>query len=61
LILALFDWALIFFSAITGAYLIQSAITLPPTGSAVLFVALAAIGLIVQIGAMRGDRPAAVA
>jgi hypothetical protein len=53
LLLALFDWALIFFSAIVGAYLIQSAVTLPSTGSAILFVALAAVGFFVQAAAIR--------
>jgi hypothetical protein len=53
LLLALFDWALIFFSAIVGAYLIQSAVTLPSTGSAILFIVLAAIGFVVQATAMR--------
>jgi hypothetical protein len=53
LLLALFDWALIFFSAIVGAYLIQSAITLPSTGSAILFIALAAVGFFVQAAAIR--------
>jgi hypothetical protein len=53
LLLALFDWALIFFSAIVGAYLIQSAVTLPSTGSAILFIALAAVGFFVQAAAIR--------
>jgi hypothetical protein len=56
LFLALFDWALIVFSSAVGAYLIQSAVTLPSSGSSVLFVVLAAIGVIVQVTAMRGSR-----
>jgi hypothetical protein len=56
LFLALFDWALIFFSSAVGAYLIQSAVTLPSSGSSVLFVVLAAIGAVVQVTAMRGSR-----
>jgi hypothetical protein len=53
LLLSLFDWALIFFSAVVGAYLIQSAVTLPSTGSAILFIALAAVGFFVQAAAIR--------
>jgi hypothetical protein len=53
LLLSLFDWALIFLSSIVGAYLILSAITLPPAGTAVLFVVLAGIGIFVQLAAMR--------
>jgi hypothetical protein len=48
LLLAVFDWALIIVSSFIGAYLIQSAIVLPPTGSTLVFVALAIIGIIVQ-------------
>ncbi len=54
LLLVLFDWALIVLSSTVGAYLIQSAITLPSSGSVVLFVVLAAIGVVVQATAMRG-------
>jgi Domain of unknown function (DUF4203) len=53
LLLSLFDWALIVMSAVVGAYLIQSIIVLPPTGSTILFIALAAIGIIVQATAFR--------
>jgi Domain of unknown function (DUF4203) len=56
LLLSLFDWALIFLSAIVGAYLVQSAITLPSAGSIVLFVVLAAIGAFVQVTGMRKGR-----
>jgi len=56
LFLALFDWALIVFSSAVGAYLIQSAVTLPSSGSAILFVVLAAIGIVVQVSALRGSR-----
>jgi hypothetical protein len=57
LLLALFDWALIFLSAVTGAYLIQSAIALPPSGSAVLFVVLVVVGMLAQAAAFsRGRR-----
>jgi hypothetical protein len=48
LLLAVFDWALIVVSSFIGAYLIQSAIVLPPTGSTLVFVGLAIIGIFVQ-------------
>lgn len=56
LLLALFDWALIALSSLVGAYLILSAISLPPTGTNILFIALVAIGIIVQMSAMRRGR-----
>src|SRR6476619_3162903 len=51
LLLAVFDWALIFFSAIEGARLIAGSIHLPTTGATVLLVALSVSGISVQ-GAM---------
>ncbi|MEY2545922.1 MAG: hypothetical protein QOG48_1039 [Verrucomicrobiota bacterium] len=48
LLLSLFDWALIFLSSVVGAYLIQSAIALPPSGTAILFVVLVVVGMLVQ-------------
>src|SRR5437588_10050220 len=48
LLLAVFDWALIVVSSFIGAYLIQSAIVLPPTGSTLVFVGLAIVGIVVQ-------------
>jgi Domain of unknown function (DUF4203) len=48
LLLAVFNWALIVVSSFIGAYLIQSAIVLPPTGSTIVFVGLAIIGILVQ-------------
>jgi Domain of unknown function (DUF4203) len=56
LLLVLFDWALIVLSSVVGAYLIESAIVLPQTGAAILFVALALIGVAVQSMAMRRSR-----
>jgi hypothetical protein len=53
LLLALFNWALIVVSSFIGAYLIQSAIVLPPTGLTLVFVALAIIGTIVQAASYR--------
>jgi Domain of unknown function (DUF4203) len=48
LLLAVFDWALIVVSSFIGAYLIQSAIVLPPTGSTIVFIGLAILGIVVQ-------------
>src|SRR5215471_12431009 len=55
LLLVLFDWALIVVSSLIGAHLIvfQGAITLPPTGSTLVFVGLAIIGIIVQAASFR--------
>jgi hypothetical protein len=58
LLLSLFDWALIFLSSLVGAYLILSAVTLTPVGSAVLFVILTGIGVFVQGAAMQRSRSA---
>lgn len=57
LLLVLFDWALIVLSAVVGAYLIQGAITLPPTGAGILFVVLVVLGVVVQAGLLRRTRP----
>jgi hypothetical protein len=54
LLLALFDWTLIVLSAVVGAYLIQHTIVLPQAGATILFIGLAAIGIIVQATAFRG-------
>ena len=53
LLLALFDWALIVMSSVVGAYLIGQTIVLPQTGATILFIALAAIGIVVQAMAFR--------
>ena len=58
LLLSLFDWTLIVLSAVVGAYLICHTIVLPQTGATILFVALAAIGVVVQVAAFRGTRAA---
>lgn len=60
LLLALFDWALIFLSSVVGAHLIQSALALPPSGTAILFVALVLVGVLVQAMALRRSRIATV-
>ena len=56
LLLLLFDWALIFLSAIVGAHLLQSAVGLPPVGTGILFIALALIGVLVQGAALSRSR-----
>jgi hypothetical protein len=53
LLLAVFDWALIVVSSFIGAYLIQSAIVLPPTGSTLVFIGLAILGIFVQAASFR--------
>jgi hypothetical protein len=53
LLLALFNWALIVVSSFIGAYLIQSAIVLPPTGSTLVFIGLAIVGMFVQATSLR--------
>lgn len=56
LLLALFDWALIFFSSVAGAHLIQGAVQLPANGSVILLVALTVLGIVVQASMMRRSR-----
>src|SRR5437660_10091633 len=56
LLLVLFDWALLILSSVLGAHLIQSAMVLPQSGSTILFVGLAAIGVIVHGASSRGRR-----
>ena len=56
LLVALFDWALIIFSAIVGARLIADAVHLPSTGTTVLLVALALFGIFVQGALFRRSR-----
>jgi hypothetical protein len=53
LLLAVFDWTLVVVSSLIGAHLIQSAIVLPPTGSTLVFVGLAIIGILVQAASFR--------
>ena len=53
LLLAVFDWALIVVSSFIGAYLIQSAIVLPPIGSTIVFIGLAILGIVVQVASFR--------
>jgi hypothetical protein len=53
LLLVLFDWALIVVSSLIGAHLIQSTIMLPPSGSTIVFIALAIIGILIQAASLR--------
>lgn len=56
LMLSLFDLALIVISSVIGAYLINGLIPLPPTGSAIAFVVLVIIGVMVQATTYRRMR-----
>ena len=58
LLLVLFDWALIVVSSLIGAHLIvyQSAIVLPQSGSIIVFIGLAVLGVLVQMASLRGSR-----
>src|SRR5437867_3744621 len=56
-LLVLFDWALIVVSALIGAHLIQSAIVLPSSGSTIVFIGLAIIGILVQAASLRKSQP----
>jgi hypothetical protein len=53
LLLVIFGWALIVVSSFIGAYLIQSAIVLPATGSTLVFIGLAIVGIFVQAASFR--------
>jgi hypothetical protein len=56
LLLVLFAWALIVVSSFIGAHLIQSAIVLPASGSTIVFIGLAVLGILVQAASLRGSR-----
>jgi Domain of unknown function (DUF4203) len=56
LMLVLFDWALIVVSSLIGAHLIQSAILLPASGSTIIFLGLAVLGIVVQAASLRRSR-----
>lgn len=53
---ALFDWALIIFSAIEGARLVTDGLHLPRTGTIILVVVLALGGILVQASLFRRNR-----
>jgi hypothetical protein len=59
LLLALFDWALIIFSSLAGAELVASNLHVPPSGTAILFLALTILGIVVQSAMFAGRRTAA--
>jgi hypothetical protein len=58
LLLVLFNWALIVVSSLIGAHLIvfQGAITLPASGSTIVFIGLTIIGIVVQAASLRRRR-----
>jgi hypothetical protein len=56
LVVALFEWALIILSALTGAGLIVEAAQFRPSIAGLLFVALLVVGIGIQAGLMRGER-----
>jgi hypothetical protein len=58
LLVALFDWALIIFSAIEGARLITGSVHLPSTGTTILLIALAVVGIMVQASMFQRSRRA---
>jgi hypothetical protein len=58
LLLLLFDWALVFISALIGAHLITGALTLPPTGRMLVFVVVVVCGVLVQAAFIGPRRPA---
>ncbi|MGI8820309.1 MAG: DUF4203 domain-containing protein [Chthoniobacterales bacterium] len=53
LLVSLFSWALVFFSALIGAHLIVRAFVLPQTGATILFLVLVVIGVIAQTALAR--------
>ena len=59
LLLSLFGWALILLSALVGAHLIMQRAQLPPSGTAIAFVALVVVGVVAQAAtASRSRAPA---
>src|SRR5205823_7146269 len=53
LLLTLFDWALIVVSSVIRAHLIQNAFVLPPSGSTIVFIGVAIVGIVVQAASFR--------
>lgn len=60
LLLLLFDWALIFFTAVAGAELIASNLHVPPKGAAIIFFGLTIFGIFVQAAMRSRGRRGAV-
>jgi len=58
LLVALFDWALIIFSAIEGARLIVGGLHLPNTGTTIILIVLALFGIMVQASMFQRSRRA---
>jgi Domain of unknown function (DUF4203) len=56
LLVAMFDWALVFLSALIGAHLIVRAIVLPTTGATILLIALTVVGIAAQASFLRRRR-----
>lgn len=56
-LLALFDWAVIFISSLIGAHLIANAMTLPQTGRVLLFAGLVIGGVVIQAAMFRRAAP----
>jgi len=53
----LFDWALIFFSSVTGAALLEKALPIQQTYSLLVFVVLLILGIFVQARFLRSAGP----
>ncbi|MBV9008283.1 MAG: DUF4203 domain-containing protein [Verrucomicrobia bacterium] len=53
LLLAIFDWALIFISSLIGAHLITHVLVLPDPGRVLAFAALVLCGIIAQVATFR--------
>jgi uncharacterized membrane protein YsdA (DUF1294 family) len=54
---ALFDWALILLSSLTGASLLAQSIPVEPSIRILLFLGALVLGILVQAGMMRGEKP----
>lgn len=57
LVSLLFDWALIFLSAITGAVMVSQSLPVSPAIMAVLFAILLVAGVVVQAGVRQRELP----
>jgi hypothetical protein len=57
LLSAVFDWALIVLSSLSGASLIAQSLHLRSAGATLVFLVAAVLGIIIQAGMKRGERP----
>lgn len=57
-ILLLFDWALIVLSSFGGSMIVVRSLSLEPSTTALVFLALLIAGIVIQAGMMRTGRPA---